>query len=194
MVTQKKCWNAVALERSGGRRGRRRKRASPGAQIFLLVDTQISNAAASDSLENLAPERQRPRILALSTRSLWAMAGDLKPESSGFSLGPLPVIRCSARDHAESARMIFLIGPRNSSGAHDFRAPLEWRGPMTVVFHEARDRWICGLLARNPCAIGIQPVHTRVDSCGLRGLPPTSLRRKATSALRPGKRRCSNAY
>src|SRR6185312_1452397 len=45
------------------------------------------------------------------------------------------------------------------------------RGPMTVVFHEARDRWIRGLLARNPCAIGIQPVHTRVDSRGLLWTP-----------------------
>ena len=55
--------SAVALDRSGKRRGRRWKRAtSPGAQIFLLVDTEISNAAASDSLGNLAPERQRSRI------------------------------------------------------------------------------------------------------------------------------------
>jgi len=30
--------------------------------------------------------------------------------------------------------MIFLIGPRHSKGAHDFRAPLEWRGPMKVFF------------------------------------------------------------
>src|SRR6478609_7887950 len=75
--------------------------------------------------------------------------------------------------------MMMLIGPRHSSGAHDFRAPLEWRGPMTVVFHEARDRWIRGLLARNPCAIGIEPVHTRADSCGLRGLPPRAIRRKS---------------
>src|SRR5690242_136208 len=30
--------------------------------------------------------------------------------------------------------MIFLIGPRHSSGAHDSRAPREWRGPMKVFF------------------------------------------------------------
>ena len=41
------------------------------------------------------------------------------------------------------------------------------------VFSGNQYRWTRGLLARNPCAIGIQPVHTRVDSCGLRG--PTSL-------------------
>jgi len=43
--------------------------------------------------------------------------------------------------------MIFLIGPRHSSGAHDFRAPLEWRGPMKVFFQEGPCRWIRGLLA-----------------------------------------------
>src|SRR3569833_2805973 len=32
--------------------------------------------------------------------------------------------------------MIFLIGPRHSSGAHDSRAPLEWRGPMKGFFQE----------------------------------------------------------
>jgi hypothetical protein len=42
--------------------GRRWKRApSPGAQILFLVDTQISNAAASDLLENPAADRQGPR-------------------------------------------------------------------------------------------------------------------------------------
>src|SRR5690349_15760602 len=30
--------------------------------------------------------------------------------------------------------MMMLIGPRHSSGAHDFRAPLEWRAPMKVFF------------------------------------------------------------
>src|SRR5690348_8561483 len=63
--------------------------------------------------------------------------------------------------------MIFLIGPRHSSGAHDSRAPLKWRGPMKVFFQGGPGGGIRGLLARNPCAIGIQPVHTRVDSCGL---------------------------
>src|SRR3954471_19126010 len=32
-------------------------------------------------------------------------------------------------------------------------------------------RWIRGLRARNPYAIGIQPVHTRVDSRGLQWTP-----------------------
>src|SRR4051812_2057243 len=39
-------------------------------------------------------------------------------------------------------------------------------------------RWIRGLRGQNPCAIGIQPVHTRVDS---RGLPPRASRPGATS-------------
>src|SRR6185436_6505702 len=34
--------------------------------------------------------------------------------------------------------MIFLIGPHPSSGAHDSRAPLEWRGPMKVFFQGGR--------------------------------------------------------
>src|ERR1700755_263554 len=42
-------------------------------------------------------------------------------------------------------------------------------------------RWIRGLLARNPCAIGIQPVHTRVDSCGL---PLDDLRRRQRAGMR----------
>src|SRR3954463_552800 len=32
-------------------------------------------------------------------------------------------------------------------------------------------RWIRGLRAQNPYAIGIQPVHTRVDSRGLQWTP-----------------------
>src|SRR5512140_610635 len=42
------------------------------------------------------------------------------------------------------------------------------------------NRWIRGLRARNPCAIGIQPVHTRVDSCGL---PATGASTKSYCAL-----------
>src|SRR3954463_69832 len=34
-------------------------------------------------------------------------------------------------------------------------------------------RWIRGLRAQNPCAIGMQPVHTRVDSRGLQWTPAT---------------------
>src|ERR1700743_1560336 len=74
--------------------------------------------------------------------------------------------------------MTMLIGLRHSKGARDFRAPQERRAPMKVFFQGAGCRWIRGLLARNPCAIGIQPVHTRVDSCGL---PQRATRRKATS-------------
>ena len=64
--------------------------------------------------------------------------------------------------------------------AHNSRAPLEWRGPMKVFFQGGPGRQIRGLLTRNPCAIDIQPVHTRVDSCGLRGLPPRAIRRTPT--------------
>src|SRR5436190_9488910 len=37
----------------------------------------------------------------------------------------------------------------------------------SVFFRGAGCRWIRGLFGQNPCAIGIQPVHTRVDSGGL---------------------------
>jgi hypothetical protein len=50
-------------------------------------------------------------------------------------------------------------------------APLEWRGPMRGFFHEAENRWIRGLRAENADAIGIEPVHTRVDSRGLSATP-----------------------
>src|SRR6185503_6629837 len=43
--------------------------------------------------------------------------------------------------------MMMIIGPRHSRGAHDFRAPLEWRGPMKVFFQggESVDSWTPGL-------------------------------------------------
>src|SRR6478672_9753835 len=43
--------------------------------------------------------------------------------------------------------MVFLIGPRHSRGAHDSRAPLEWRAPMRVVFRVGRgspESWTLG--------------------------------------------------
>src|SRR6185312_4908279 len=48
-----------------------------------------------------------------------------------------------------------------------------------VFFQGAGSRRIRGLPAENPCAIGIQPVHTRVDSCGL----PTGVSTKSNFAL-----------
>src|SRR3954467_15017456 len=44
-------------------------------------------------------------------------------------------------------------------------------------------RWIRGLRARNSCAIGIQPVHTRVDSGGLRWTPATGEPTRSDFAL-----------
>src|SRR6476661_6923958 len=43
--------------------------------------------------------------------------------------------------------MMMIIGPRHSSGAHDFRAPLEWRGPKKVFFQGgvSVDSWTPGL-------------------------------------------------
>src|SRR3954467_14079931 len=47
-------------------------------------------------------------------------------------------------------------------------------------------RWIRGLRAQNPCAIGIQPVHTRVDSRGLQWTPPTRDPTRSGLALEGG--------
>ncbi len=44
-------------------------------------------------------------------------------------------------------------------------------GLQTNCFSGARSRWIRGLRAENADAIGIEPVHTRVDSRGLRWTP-----------------------
>src|SRR6185437_3524031 len=42
--------------------------------------------------------------------------------------------------------MMMIIGPRQSSGAHDFRAPREWRAPMKVFFQGEMsvDSWTLG--------------------------------------------------
>src|SRR4051812_35831894 len=47
-------------------------------------------------------------------------------------------------------------------------------------------RWIRGLRARNPCGIGIQPVHTQVDSGGLQWPPATGDSTKRGFALEGG--------
>src|SRR6185437_8114176 len=63
--------------------------------------------------------------------------------------------------------MIFLIGPRHSGGAHDFRAPLEWRGPMKVFFRWGR---VAGFVDSCPETLGSSasnrstPEWTLVDS------------------------------
>jgi hypothetical protein len=121
------------------------------------------------------PGKSRPGTpkvanLAFATSSLWAMAGDSRPANSGFSPRPLPIIgvrraimQCRAHDDDHRT------------------APLEWRAPIKCFSGGWGCRWIRGLLARNPCAIGIQPVHSRVDSCGLCGPPPVAIRPTAIS-------------
>ena len=100
------------------------------AQIFLLVDRQISDAAASDCLGNLAPELNGPGNLALATSSSWAMAGASRPANSGFSPGPLPVIGVrrailQSRAHDDAHRTL-----ATARGALDFpSALLEGRAP-----------------------------------------------------------------
>src|SRR3954463_456513 len=50
-------------------------------------------------------------------------------------------------------------------------------------------RWIRGLRAQNPYAIGIQPVHTRVDSRGLQWTPAMGDSTRSDFALPPRRRR-----
>src|SRR5579871_2440858 len=83
---------------SGERRGRRWPLRLV-RRFFFLVATRISNAAASDSLGNPAPERQRPRLW----HSQRAHYGQW-PAFEARKQRPFPPAiahnRCSARDHA----------------------------------------------------------------------------------------------
>ena len=117
---------------------------------------------------------------ALAARALWAMDGGTRPANSGFSPRPLPligvrraIVQCRAHDDDRAAPAVAL-GPENPM-ASAFQPPTPEQG---VFSGGAGYRWTHGLWARNPCAIVIQPVHTRVDSCGL---PPRAIRRKPTS-------------
>jgi len=58
------------------------------------------------------------------------------------------------------------------------------RPPNEVFFQGGPGCRIRGLLARNPCAIGVQPVHTRVDSRGLRAIRPRATSRWLRTRLR----------
>src|SRR6478672_1794044 len=72
-------------------------------------------------------------------------------------------------------RLLSLLGLKSRGHRQFSPRPLN-RG----VFSGGGYRWTRGLLARNPCAIGVQPVHTRVDSCGL---PPKGDSTKSNFAL-----------
>src|SRR5262249_48999879 len=75
-------------------------------------------------------------------------------------------------------RLLPLLGLKSRWHRHFRPRPLN-----KVFFQGGRSGWIRGLLARNPCAIDIQSVHTRVDSCGLRGLPAKGDSTKSNVAL-----------
>jgi diketogulonate reductase-like aldo/keto reductase len=90
-------YSAVALDRSGERHGGSRRR----ADFFCLADTQISNAAASDSLGNLAAERQRSRIWRSQRARYGQWPAIQGPQTAAFP----PAIAhswCWARDRALS--------------------------------------------------------------------------------------------
>jgi hypothetical protein len=176
----------VALDRSGERRGRRWKRALRLGRRFFWSTHKF-------------PTQRRAIPWEISLRNVKGHESGARSEltmGNGWLLGarkqrlfprPLPIIgvrrvimQCRAHDNAHRTAPLKRGGYSARSGAHDFRAPLEWRAPMKVFFQGAGDRWTRGLLARNPCAIGIQPVHSRVDSCGL---PPRGDSTKSNFAL-----------
>jgi hypothetical protein len=90
------------------------------------------------------------------------------------------IVQCRAHDDDRAPPAVDL-GPEIPMASAFQPAP-----PEQGVFSGGPGCRIRGLLARNPCAIGIQPLHSRVDSCGL---PPSAIRRTATSrrgqAVRP---------
>jgi hypothetical protein len=57
---------------------------------FFLVDAEISNAAASDSLGNLAPERQRPRIWRSQRAHYGQWSASRGPQTAAFPSGHCP--------------------------------------------------------------------------------------------------------
>jgi len=110
---------------------------------------------------------------ALAPTPLWAMDPDLCPLSLKKCGRPLPIIGVR-RALMQCGAMIPFIRPRYSllvfeqpSGAHVSPSATGVAWSNEVFFQAAATRWIRGLLAQNPCAIGIEAVHTGVDSCGL---------------------------
>ena len=111
--------------------------------------------------------------------------------------GPLPIIgvrrvimQCRAHDDDRAAPAV-APGPEIPM-ASAFQPPTPEQG----VFSGMGYRWIRGLLARNPCAIGIQPVHTRVETLWTPwNLPPRAIQTKVPDAgpsrddLAPGRTR-----
>src|SRR5689334_12250940 len=86
------------------------------AQIFLVVETQISNAAASDSLGNLAPERQRSRIWRFAAGS-YGQWPAFEARKQRLFPRPLPIIgvrraimQCRAHDDDRAAPAV-TVGP-----------------------------------------------------------------------------------
>src|SRR3954462_14121839 len=79
-------------------------------------------------------------------------------------------------------RLLSLLGLKSRWHRHFSPGP-----PNTVFFRGVGVgcRWIRGLRAQNPCAIGIQPVHTRVDSWGLEWPPATGDSTRSDFALVP---------
>src|ERR1700759_1351305 len=65
-------------------------------------------------------------------------------------------------------RLLSLLGLKFRWHRHFSLRPLS-----KVFFRGVGCRWNRGVLAQNPCAIGIQPIHTRVESRGVAWSPAT---------------------
>ena len=147
--------------------------ASPGAQIFLFgryTNFQRSGERFPGKSRS-GTSKVTNSALAAGSYGQWRA---FEARNSGFSSRPLPIIgvrrvimQCRAHDDDRAAPAVTL---GLKSRGH---RPFSPRPPNKVFFQGLGCRWTRELLARNPCAIGIQPVHTRVDSCGL---PPTAIR------------------
>ena len=97
-------------------------------RFFFVVETQISNAAASDSLGNLASERKRPRIWRLQ-RAHYGQWPAIRAPEQGLSLRPSPIIgvrrtimQCRAHDDDSRAAPVVALGP-GIAMASAFQAP-----------------------------------------------------------------------
>src|SRR3954469_2146691 len=76
------------------------------------------------------------------------------------------------------SRLLSLLGLKSRWHRHFSPRPLD-----RCFFRGVGCRWIRGLRAQNPCAIGIQPVHSRVDSGGLQWTSATGESTKSDFAL-----------
>src|SRR5690348_9115093 len=97
------------------------------------------------------------------------MARSIRPRLARNAREPLPIIgvgRALRQGDAHDDALPHAAFPYRPAAA-GAAVP---RPRMACFSSGVENRWIRGLRAENLESIGIGPVHTRVDSCGLRGL------------------------